>query len=176
MFLIFGLGNPGGKYQFSRHNIGSRVVGKLTSLDLMNVILAEPTTFMNESGKPVKALMKRYGLKADRLIVIHDDLDIPLGEIKIAKNRGPAGHKGVGSIIKETGTKNFIRLRIGICPKDGKPRNPEKFVLQRFNEEEEKIVKQVIEKTTEAVKFLLEEGLERTMSKFNESKIHFTSQ
>jgi PTH1 family peptidyl-tRNA hydrolase len=167
MFLIFGLGNPGKKYQFSRHNIGSRVVGELTSLDLTNVILAEPTTFMNESGKPAKSLMKRHALKADKLIVIHDDLDIVLGEIKIAKNRGPAGHKGVGSVIKEIGTKNFIRFRIGIRPKTGKPRNPEKFVLQKFSKEEEKIVKQVIEETTEAVKFLLEEGLERTMSKFN---------
>jgi PTH1 family peptidyl-tRNA hydrolase len=167
MFLIFGLGNPGKKYQFSRHNIGSRVVRELTSLDLTNVILAEPTTFMNESGKPVKLLMKRHALKADSLIVIHDDLDIPLGEIKIAKNRGPAGHKGVGSIIKEIGTKNFIRLRIGICPRIGKPRNSEKFVLQKFSKEEEKIVRQVIEKATEAVKFLLEEGPERTMSRFN---------
>jgi PTH1 family peptidyl-tRNA hydrolase len=167
MFLIFGLGNPGKKYQFSRHNIGSRVVSKLTSLDLTNVILAEPTTFMNESGKPAKLLIRRHALKADRLIVIHDDLDIALGEIKIAKNRGSAGHKGVNSIIKEMGTKDFIRLRIGIRPKTGKPRNPEKFVLQKFNKEEEKIVKQVIEKASEAVKFLLEENLERTMSKFN---------
>jgi PTH1 family peptidyl-tRNA hydrolase len=167
MFLIFGLGNPGKKYQFSRHNIGARAVNQLASLNLADVILAEPATFMNESGKVVKSLTKRHALKTDSLIVIHDDLDIPLGEIRIAKNRGPAGHKGVDSVIKEMGTKNFIRFRIGICPETGKARNPEKFVLQKFSKEEEEIVKQAIGKTAEAIEFFLKEGLEKTMSRFN---------
>ena len=166
MFLIFGLGNPGKKYQYTRHNIGARTIEKLESLNLA-AILAGPATFMNKSGKEAKSLSKRHALKASNLIVVHDDLDIPLGEIKIVKNRGSAGHKGVDSIIKEMGTKDFIRFRIGVCPKTGKPKNPEKFVLQKFSEEDEKIAEQTIEKTTVAIEFFLKEGLEKTMNKFN---------
>jgi len=167
MFLIFGLGNPGKKYQFSRHNIGARAVNELASLKLADAILAEPATFMNESGKAVRSLTKRHALKTDNLIVVHDDLDIPLGEIRIAKDRGSAGHKGVDSIIRELGTKNFVRFRIGIRPRIGLPANPEKFVLQKFSGEEEKIVKQAIGKTAEAIEFFFKEGLGKTMSRFN---------
>jgi len=168
MFLIFGLGNPGKKYRFTRHNIGARAVDELESSALADVILVKPATFMNESGKVIKSLAKRQALKTDNLIVVHDDLDIPLSEIRIAKNKGPAGHKGVASVIKEMGTKNFIRFRIGICPETGKPRNPEKFVLQKFSREEEKIVRQTIGRITDAIEFFLKEGLEKAMSRFNE--------
>jgi len=92
---------------------------------------------------------------------------LPLGKIRIVKNRGAAGHKGVESIIKELGTKNFIRFRIGICPKSGKPKNPENFVLQKFNKEEEKIVKEAIKKTAVAVMIFMEKGLEKAMNKYN---------
>jgi len=182
MFLIFGLGNPEKKYEETRHNIGSkvvdelrssphfataRVIDELGSFDLADVILAKPATFMNESGKRVKSLIRYHALKANNLIVLHDDLDIPLGEIRIAKDRGSAGHKGVDSVIKEMGTKDFVRFRVGVCPKAGKPANPEKFVLQKFNKEEGKIVEQAIEKTAEAIEFLLKEGLKKTMTKYN---------
>ena len=167
MILIFGLGNPGQKYKNTRHNIGTRIIRELESLNLKNVVLVKPTTFMNESGKTVKLLTKRYTLNADNLIIIHDDIDLPLGEIRIVKNRGAGGHKGVESIIKELKTKNFIRFRIGICPKTGKPKNPEKFVLQKFNKEEEKTLKEVIKKTAKALEFFLKEGLEKTMNRFN---------
>jgi len=191
MFLIVGLGNPGKKYEKTRHNIGSRLIDELRSsltlrsarpidelesLDLGNVVLAKPTTFMNESGKAVKGLVKSHKLESDNLIIIHDDLDLPLGEIRIVKNRGAAGHKGVESIIKELKTKDFIRFRVGICPQVGKPKNPENFVLQKFNKAEEKIVKEIIKKTAVAIEFFLKEGVERTMNQFNESSIHFTSQ
>ncbi len=167
MILIVGLGNPGRKYQKTRHNIGFRIVDELKSLNLKNVILEKPKTFMNESGKSVKSLTTNYKLQTTNLIVIHDDIDIPLGKIRIVKNRGSAGHKGVESIVRELGTKNFARFRIGILPKTGKPKNPEKFVLQKFNKEEEKIVKEVIKKTAEAIKLTIKEGLEKVMNRFN---------
>jgi len=167
MYLIFGLGNPGEKYQNTRHNIGERIVEELESLNWANVILVKPTTFMNESGKAVKLLTKRYPLNADKLIVIHDDIDLPLGKIKISKDSGSAGHKGVASIIESLGTKNFIRLRIGILPEFGKPKNVESFVLKKFTKKEEKILEEILEKSSEAIKTILKEGLEKTMNEFN---------
>jgi len=144
MVLIVGLGNPGKKYEKTRHNIGSKIISELESLNLENISLAKPTTFMNESGKAVKKLLKSYKLNPNDLIIIHDDIDIPLGEFKIQKNRGSAGHKGIQSIIDALGTKDFQRIRIGICPQKGKPKDVEKFVLQNFTKSEEKILKQVI--------------------------------
>ena len=167
MILIVGLGNSGKKYEKTRHNVGFRVIDGLRFLNLKKVILAKPKAFMNQSGKAVKLLVTRYQLPATSLWVVHDDIDLPLGKIRISKGRGAAGHKGVESIIKEINSKNFIRLRVGIQPKIHKPKNIEKFVLQKFNKDEEKIVKEVIKKSVEAVEILLREGLERAMNKFN---------
>jgi len=195
MFLIVGLGNPGLKYKFTRHNVGFRVVDELHSslpslllrknsvidnlapLTLKGVVLAKPKSFMNLSGQAVKSLVKKYKIPITNLWVIHDDIDLPLGKIRISKGRGAAGHRGVESIIKELGTKNFVRFRLGICPKAdkpptknmvrGKPKNPEKFVLQKFTKNEEKIVKQIIKKTAETIEFSLKEGVEKAMSKYN---------
>jgi len=168
MLLFVGLGNPGPEYKNSRHNIGARLVDELeASLGELNkgVVLAKPQTYMNESGKEVKLLIKRHMLNASNLIVIHDDLDLPLGTIKIVKNRGAAGHKGVESIIKELGTKNFIRLRIGI--NHGSVYNAKIFVIQRFTKEEEIILKEVIEKTIKAVEMMAQEGPEKAMNEYN---------
>ena len=168
MILIVGLGNPGKKYEKTRHNIGAEIINELESLNLKNVILIKPTTFMNESGKVVKGLLKSHRLSPKNLIIIHDDLDLPLGKIKISFNRGAAGHKGVESIIKELKTKSFIRFRVGIQSKLNKIKNIEKFVLEKFTKSEEKIIKEIIQKTTEAVELLLEQGLEKTMNQFNQ--------
>ncbi len=188
MFLIVGLGNPGEKYQNTPHNIGFEAIDELTAnfqfpclrgqavfsakiskgkFADKKVILAKPQTFMNLSGKAVSKTAKFYKIKNQNLVIIHDDIDLPLGRIRIIKNRGPAGHKGAQSIINELGTKNFIRIRLGICPKEKKPRNPERFVLQKFNKEEEKIAKQIIKKTAAAIEVFLKEGLEKTMSIYN---------
>ena len=129
--------------------------------------MAKPQTFMNNSGKVVKALLIFYKIKGATLIVVHDDIDIPLGKIKIIKNRGSAGHKGVESIIKELKTKNFIRVRAGIQPKEGKPKNAEKFVLRKFTREEEKILKQALKKTSQALTIILLQSLEKAMAEFN---------
>lgn len=188
MVLIVGLGNPGRKYQETRHNIGFQVVDEFLkennfprfkfakkfnaeiSEGIFNnkkILLAKPQTFMNLSGQAVKTLISFYKITRPVLVAVHDDMDIPFGKIRISKGRGAAGHKGVESIIKAINSKNFIRFRIGIQPKTGKPKNPEKFVLQKFNKGEEKIVKEVIKKTTEAIEMALKDGLEKAMSKFN---------
>jgi len=188
MILIIGLGNPGPKFEKTRHNTGFRVVDEFAkennypgfefskkfkaeiSEEKINgeeIMIAKPQTFMNESGQAVKLLTRTYKLEAKNLIIVHDDIDLPIGKIRIIKNRGAAGHKGVESIIKYLGEKNFVRFRIGIQPRSGKPKNVEKFVLQRFNKEEEKILKPAIEKTVEAIEFFLKEGLEKTMSEYN---------
>jgi len=183
MLLIVGLGNPGRKYENTRHNIGSKVVNELKVLNLRNTILAKPSTFMNESGMAVKNLLRTHHLKPNNLIVVHDDIDLPIGKIRIVKNRGAAGHKGVESIIKELKTKDFIRFRIGICPNPEKPSTRAKlgaglvphrnkisgagFVLEKFNKKEEKLVEEIIKETVEAIEFFLKEGLEKAMSKFN---------
>jgi len=182
------LGNPGKKYEKTPHNVGFRVVDEfvrknnfpafklskkfkaLISEGVFNnkkIILAKPQNFINLSGKAVRKIVLNYKLKATNVFVVHDDIDLPLVKIRISKGRGSAGHKGVQSIINELGTKNFVRFRVGIQPKLGKPKNPENFVLQPFNKEENKILKEVVKKTAEAVEAVLKKGLEMAMNKFN---------
>ncbi len=197
MILVIGLGNPGKKYKNTRHNLGFRIVDefreknnfpkfklskKFNSLisesfvDGKKVILVKPRTFMNESGKSVKSLTNFYKSTRSGLVtkpdfvVIHDDIDLPLGKIRIVKNRGAAGHKGVESIIKEIGTKNFVRFRVGIKRTKGTRQNTKflaGFVLQKLKKDEEKIIKETIEKTIEAIELFLKKGLEKAMSEYN---------
>lgn len=191
MTLIVGLGNPGKKYQNTRHNVGFMVIDNFAgkndfpefrlskkfkaeisegAIDNEKIILAKPQTFMNNSGKSVKAIFN-FQFSNKKLIIIHDDLDLPLGKIKITKNRGSAGHKGVQSIIDELGTKNFFRFRIGIKTKqtDGTVYRSEDFVLEKFTKEEEKILKQVIKKTCKAIEISANEGVEKVMAEYNKS-------
>jgi PTH1 family peptidyl-tRNA hydrolase len=192
MGIIVGLGNPGKKFEKTRHNLGFLVIENL-KLKIKNfsdwkyekkfkaeisrgrignkkIILAKPKTFMNESGKSVKLLTRSYTLEPKNLIVIHDDIDLPLGKIKISIGRGSAGHKGVQSIIDELGTKNFVRFRIGIRPKNNKQRtinNVKEFVLLKFNKREKKILKEVVKRTCQAIEVAIKEGGEKAMSRFN---------
>ena len=178
MYLIIGLGNPGKQYEKTRHNFGFRVLDLLTNeeewqdkydsqfIKLDDVILAKPQTFMNKSGEAVKDIMKFY--PAAELVVIHDDLDLPLGAIRIQKDSSSAGHNGVQSIIDELNSQNFIRLRLGIDnPQTRGPVPPEDFVLQKFTEDEERITKEVLEKAKDAIEILQTEGLESVQSKYN---------
>lgn len=152
MLLIAGLGNPGKEYEKTRHNIGSRVIDELKSLNLENAVLKKPTTFMNDSGKAVKKLISNSKLPISNLWVIHDDIDLPIGEFKIQTGKSSAGHKGVQSIIDSLGTKDFWRVRIGICPPKGKPEAVEKFVLQKFTKKEDEKLKKVIADVMEEIK------------------------
>jgi len=190
MILIVGLGNPGIKYKRTRHNIGFRVLDEFQrennfpdfkffkkfnalifegNIGRKKVILAKPQTFMNNSGQAVKNLTIHYSLPFINLIVVHDDIDLPLGKIRISKSRGSAGHKGIESIIKELRSKNFVRIRIGIRNQELRIKNIEKFVLQKFTEEEEKIIKKIIKESCSALKIILSEGLEKAMNKFNKN-------
>jgi len=190
MKLIVGLGNPGKKFGKTRHNLGFRVIDDFAKQNKFpdfnfskkfkaeisqkfiyseKIILAKPQTFMNNSGQSVKILVSNFYFLTSNIWVVHDDFDLPLGTLRIVRNRGAAGHKGVQSIIDKLGTKNFVRFRIGIRPKQTKNREQktEKFVLQKFNKEEEKIVKKVIEKLVEAIEFAIREEVEKAMSEFN---------
>jgi PTH1 family peptidyl-tRNA hydrolase len=188
MYLVVGLGNPGEKYEKTRHNIGKKTVsdfrvfasasawrtdkkfGAQISEGLLGeekIILAIPTTFMNNSGKAVKLLIIRYRLPVTNLIVIHDDIDLPMGKIKISQKSGSAGHKGVESIIKDLKTKDFARIRIGIQPKSGKPRKTENFVLRNFTKAEENILKKIIEKSIPAIEMAILHGAQGAMNEFN---------
>ena len=151
MKLIVGLGNPGKKYEGTRHNLGFRVIDELEKESVKNAVLFKPDTFMNNSGKAVKEKAGYHKLKPEDIWIIHDDIDLPLVEFKISKGQCSAVHKGVQSIIDELGTKDFNRIRLGICPESGKPDNVEDFVLQKFTKEEEKIVKEIIDKATQTI-------------------------
>jgi len=191
MILIVGLGNPGKNYKNTRHNTGFLAIDEFAQknyfsdfrlskkfnteisegvLSDQKIILAKPQTFMNFSGKSAKKLIRNWKLEIKNLIVIHDDIDLPLGKIKIVKNRGSAGHKGVESIIKELKTKNFIRFRIGIRPQrtyGPVRRSTEEFVLKKFGKEEEKIIKEVVKKSVEVIETFLKQGLEKAMNEYN---------
>ncbi|MDD5145137.1 MAG: aminoacyl-tRNA hydrolase [Candidatus Pacebacteria bacterium] len=185
MILIAGLGNPGEKYKETWHNLGFKTIDEIAAIlkfpdfELQSisdaeiskgkigskeVVLVKPQTFMNNSGEAIRKLFKNYKLKASDLIVIHDDIDLPLGKIKIVSDRGAAGHKGVESIINHLGTQKFVRIRMGMQPEKGKPRNAENFVLRKFKKKE---VKDIIKKASEAIRDILARGLEKAMNSHN---------
>lgn len=151
MKIIVGLGNPGAKYKDNRHNVGYMVLDKLHNLK--EVRLSKSDTFMNESGIAVKKALNFYKLGAEDLVVIHDDLDIKLGEFKIQMACGPRQHNGVVSVEQELGTKDFLRVRVGVDNRSLEPRTPgEKYVLEDFTEEERAILDGVIEKIVDELK------------------------
>jgi len=184
MFLIIGLGNPLKKYINTRHNVGFMAIDKFKennnfpefkfdkkSNSLLskkgNIILLKPQTFMNESGKSVKKIIKDKNIKLENLIVVHDDIDLIIGKIKIVKDRGSAGHKGVESIINELKTKNFIRIRIGIGFQSEKPKDTKNFVINNFTKEEKEIINKTLEEVNEAIKIIIENGYEKAATIYN---------
>lgn len=201
MKLIVGLGNPGDKYQNTRHNLGFAVVDELAfsvqrsasswkndkklkaeimqfnyTLDASSytLLLAKPQTYMNNSGMAVLTLNTYYKIHNTDLIIIHDDLDLPLGKIKIRLGGAAGGHHGVESIIKYLGTDKFIRVRIGIGnihalegEKGRKHFDAEKFVVDEFSSGEQTKVKKIIKESVEALKLILEKGLEIAQNQYN---------
>ncbi|MFZ2970530.1 MAG: aminoacyl-tRNA hydrolase [Minisyncoccia bacterium] len=172
MKLIIGLGNPGKIYQKTRHNIGFSVVDEITShygfekfefnakfnseiakgsINGEKIIVAKPQTFMNNSGNAVRSIVDYYKLKIEDLIVIHDDLDIKLGEYRISRDRNSAGHNGVQSIIDRLGTKGFERIRIGIGVAE-KIIPTEDFVLSNFQTNEQGIIDAIIDEIALKIK------------------------
>jgi len=185
MFLIVGLGNPGKDFAATRHNTGFKVIEKLSKIceisierygckakygvgmyEDIEIALAQPQTFVNLSGQSVKALLEYFEITPSQLLVIHDDLDLPLGEIRLKKFGGSGGHNGLESIIRNLGTNKYARVRIGI----GRPprkQDPAKFVLSAFTKKEKEIITEVVGMAAEASLAVVSEGLAKAMNKYN---------
>lgn len=179
MKLIVGLGNPGKEYEKTRHNIGFRVLDQLVSdwkgmkkfkgqiAKTGKIIYLKPQTYMNNSGDSVLAVKQFYKIKPKDIIVIYDDIALPLGKLRIRGNGSAGGHKGVDSIIKKLKSQSFIRLRIGIANNRSDKIPSEKFVLQKFSANEEKKLKKIIQQSSEAVEMILKEGVSKAMNMYN---------
>ena len=185
MQLALGLGNPGGEYAGTRHNLGFRVVdllGKrlgitfqpennlcsvaLGSLDDVRVSLAKPLTFMNGSGRAAAHLVENYRLDLSELLVVCDDTNLPLGKIRLRREGSDGGHRGLSSIIRHLAAESFPRLRLGIgAPPEGQ--DLVQFVLTDFEPAEEKYVTEMIELAVEATLCFFSAGIEETMNRFN---------
>ena len=193
MRLIVGLGNPGRARAHNRHNVGFMCIAHFARIQGIRfdkkqgkariglgevagseVVVARPQTYMNRSGRSVSLLVKKFNVSPEDLIVIHDDLDLPLGKIRIRQGGGSGGHKGAGSIITELGSPDFIRIRVGI----GRPVRNEGFtefsedeivayVLSDFIPDERQAITQVIPTVSEAILCLFAEGLTAAMNRYN---------
>ncbi len=196
MKLIVGLGNPGPQYESTRHNIGFMVVDHLANeltkepvhwdqdnkknvltTKIGDLLLVKPLTFMNKSGYAVKALVDYYKLTPGDVWVIHDDIDLPLGKIRIRRGGSSAGHNGVSSIIEQLATDDFVRFRMGIgrgkestgkqTDKNLHHRSVISFVLSHFRRGEIGELRKLVKWGTEAIRITLDEGIDRAMQRFN---------
>ena len=186
MKLIIGLGNPGIEYQFTPHNLGFLTIDQIANglgIEVRNrqcraltaraviadepVVLAKPETYMNLSGLSVRELVAEHQVDVQRdLIVIYDELDLPLGTIRIRQRGGTAGHNGMESILGALNTDEFLRIRLGIAP-DRKVADSVKYVLTPFRKAQEKIVVEILETAALAVEVILKEGPAAAMNRFN---------
>lgn len=185
-WLIVGLGNPGPKYQLTRHNIGFLALDLMAqSLGLSNwtteqkglvlksrgneneLIFVKPQTFMNLSGECVQPLMAYYKVELENLIVLHDEIDLPFEKMRFQKNRGAGGHNGLKSINERLGTQDYVRLKLGV----GRPAHPEfavaDYVLQSFSKEEQSALGPFLEKAGDAIEDLVGLGLDKASTKYN---------
>ena len=183
--LVVGLGNPGGQYERTRHNVGfwclDRLAGEssipISTRHRLSVLgegriggqavaLAKPRTFVNESGRAVTSLMSRYRARIDDLLVVYDDMDLAPGKMRIRHQGGPGGHRGMRSIIEALGSQEFARLRIGI----GRPALDDDdvaHVLGKMSSEDRRLVDRAIERAAQAIVCLLTEGVDVAMNRFN---------
>jgi peptidyl-tRNA hydrolase, PTH1 family len=184
--LIVGLGNPGVEYQFTPHNLGFLTIDRIANehgVEVRNrqcraltaravigsetVLLAKPETFMNLSGISVRELVGKHEVRAEEdLIVIQDELDFPLGTLRIHTRRSSAGHNGIESIINALGTQDFLRIRMGVAP-DHKIEDGMSYLLAPFRKAQLKVVDEMLEVAAEAVKVILTDGAAAAMNRFN---------
>ena len=182
-WLVIGLGNPGAEYASTRHNLGFRVVDELAARRHVQLkdraaksltarvaaggselVLAKPQTFMNDSGAAAKALRDKYRVPLERTIVVHDELDLPFGRLRVRRDGGAAGHNGLRSMIAAYGTNDFIRVRIGV----GRPAGPGMdYLLSPFTPPERDALPPIVARGGDAVLSIVELGLDRTMTDFN---------
>jgi PTH1 family peptidyl-tRNA hydrolase len=184
-FLIAGLGNPGRDYRRNRHNVGFMVIdqlseyfkiplGKVQSQAItgsglamdQKVLLVKPQTYMNLSGNAVNSLRKYYKIEIDHIMIIHDDIDIPLGTLRIRAQGGAGGQKGMSSIIERLGTNNFPRTRVGIGRPPGQMPTAD-YVLENFFTEENEILSLVFDRVISAMGVFIQAGIEPSMTRFN---------
>jgi PTH1 family peptidyl-tRNA hydrolase len=163
--MVVGLGNPGKKYEGTRHNIGRRVVEGLRGVPL-SVSILQPEGFMNESGHEVLREAKRKGLSAEEILVVLDEFQIPLRQIKILKSGSDGGHNGLKSVLDCLGTQNVSRVRIGIGPLPTGS-DPADFVLERFSRADQRIIEQLLPEFENAVTTAIDQGLDVAMNKYN---------
>lgn len=184
-WAVIGLGNPGAKYAATRHNVGVMVVERLldrTSASLKRhksgcfiaearlgdeaVVLGRTSSYMNESGRPIRELLQWYKVPPEKLIVVHDEIDLPFETLKIKFGGGTAGHNGLKSIVSHLGTKDFVRVRVGV----GRPRGESGaagHVLNEFSGAERKALSDYLDASADAVERILEVGLDRAMNEIN---------
>lgn len=188
MKLIVGLGNPGEKYEGTRHNLGFAVVDAFAArhefagwnasektkgeicrgaIGKEKIILLKPATFMNLSGQSVAAALSFFKIKPADLIIAHDEMAFPLGTVRLGKNRSSGGHNGVASVIEAVGTAAFTRVRIGISPRNGEPVTLDSYVLKRFPKTEIKTAEQAVIKAAEALDKLIRSGYEAAAQEIN---------
>ena len=189
---MIGLGNPGSKYEFTRHNIGFRIVDSLArdmgiefnkvksyysliSRGMINnhkVMLVKPQTFMNLSGRAVNRVVSYYKIPLQDLLIVYDDLNLELGQVRIRKKGSSGGHKGIESIMQYLNSEDIPRLRIGIGnPSVNYNFDCVSYVLSNFNNDEEDKIEKVIQLSTKAVKTIIEYGFEKAMRKYNRKLI-----
>ncbi|MBE0446854.1 MAG: aminoacyl-tRNA hydrolase [Actinobacteria bacterium] len=185
MYIVMGLGNPGVRYEKTRHNVGFMVVERLAqALDISlskrsrlmrwgegmivqeRVILVEPLTYMNNSGLVAKKLLRAQEAAPERLIVIYDDLDLEPGQIRIRQNGGSGGHGGIRSIMGQISSENFMRVRVGIGRPPGR-QDPADYVLSPFSKSEWEEIALSIDEAGDAVFYIIVEGVARAMNEFN---------
>lgn len=184
-FLIVGLGNPGDQYRHTRHNFGFMVIDRLaeklavslkkvkfkallaeTKLDGQALILAKPMTFMNDSGRAVGPLLRFFKVPPDHLLIVHDDLDLPLGSLRLRPTGSSGGQRGVASIIATLGTQDFPRLRLGISRPPGQM-DPVAYVLQNFTSAEAELKEMVLNQAADAALTFIREGMQAAMNQYN---------
>ena len=183
--IIVGLGNPGNRYVGTRHNVGFVCIDRLaerwgvTLVDRRQhtvlgqgdvadvpVVLAKPRTFMNNSGEAVRYLLARFHARPSDLVIIYDEMDLPLGNIRLRPRGGTAGHQGMASIVNVLGSNRFLRVRVGI----GKPEHADdwvRYVLEPFSSGEISVMRYVVERVADSIDTLLREGIDRAMNQFN---------
>lgn len=186
VWLVAGLGNPGGEYERTRHNVGFRVLDRLagelggatfkrgkasavvaeTRDGDARVILVKPTTYMNLSGQAVGPLAKYYKAPPERIVAVHDEIDLPFGRLQVKIGGGSAGHNGIKSLVSSLGTNEFVRVRIGVGRPDGRKEAAD-HVLDAFSKAEEKELPVVVAEAADAVLSILRDGPERAQNAVN---------
>jgi peptidyl-tRNA hydrolase, PTH1 family len=183
--LVVGLGNPGSEYRGSRHNVGADVIELLAqrhgarlrkrkeralvdeaTIEGRRVALAVPLTYVNDSGLAVRALARRFGVQPEQVVVVHDELDLPVAQLKVKAGGGLAGHNGLRSIVAHLHSQDFLRVRIGV----GKPVSKEQgadHVLNRFGKRERAEVDVTVEQAADAVEAIVRDGVDAAMNRFN---------